>query len=154
MSLEIYPELKNNKHPIHSLSVGPILLTIPQYFTFTIVPINRETLTNQTQIDEAIADNMTIWTENNQTYAASRYMLNFSEIGAANNNLFFRVTIWIYSFILKFVPSIVLIFFTGFLIHALYKAEERSSRLKNRRGNQTQRQQIPQQPPPSPLKGK
>ena len=71
-----------------------------------------------------------------------------------DDQLLFRFTIWLYSFILKFIPSIVLTIFTGepvnpavkggfclhfqfclgFLIHALYKAEERSARLKNGRG--------------------
>ena len=43
----------------------------------------------------------------------------------------FSLTIWLYSFMLKLIPSIVLTIFTGFLIHELYKAEERSARLKN-----------------------
>ena len=42
----------------------------------------------------------------------------------------FSLTIWLYSFMLKLIPSIVLTIFTGFLIHELYKAEERSARLK------------------------
>ena len=43
----------------------------------------------------------------------------------------FSLTIWLYSFMLKLIPSIILIIFTGFLIIELYKAEERSARLKN-----------------------
>ena len=54
-----------------------------------------------------------------------------SDLGAKNDKLLFRLTVWLYSFIIKFVPSIVLTVFTGFLIQALYKAEERSARLKN-----------------------
>lgn len=42
----------------------------------------------------------------------------------------YRMNICLYSFILKLVPSVVLTVITGFLIHALYKAEERSARLK------------------------
>ena len=43
----------------------------------------------------------------------------------------FSLTIWLYSFMLKLIPSIILTIFTGFLIVELYKAEERSARLKN-----------------------
>ena len=50
----------------------------------------------------------------------------------------------LYSFILKLVPCIVLTVITGFLIHALYKAEERSARLKN--GNMYRRPSEPPQP--------
>ena len=47
-----------------------------------------------------------------------------------NNMLLYTVNMWLYSFVLKVVPCFVLTVFTGFLIRALYKAEERSARLK------------------------
>ena len=59
------------------------------------------------------------------------YSVLCSKLGLKHEQLLFRLTIWIYSFIIKFVPSVVLTVFTGILIHALYKAEERSARLKN-----------------------
>ena len=61
----------------------------------------------------------------------TQYYINLSELATKNNMLLFRINIWIYSFILKLVPSIVLTVITGFLIQALYKADRRSARLKN-----------------------
>ena len=40
------------------------------------------------------------------------------------------INLWLYSLVLKVVPCFVLTVFTGFLVKALYKAEERSARLK------------------------
>lgn len=75
-----------------------------------------------------------IWAEKNYM----KYYMDYSDLALEDNKLFFRLTMWLYSFILKFIPSIALTVVTGFLIHALYKAEERSARLKNGRGGQQQ----------------
>ena len=51
-------------------------------------------------------------------------------LGKDNNMMLYMVNMWLYSVVLKVVPCFVLTVFTGFLIRALYKAEERSARLK------------------------
>ena len=120
----------------HFLSVGPIILSIPQYFALNI-RTHEDKQTNKTQ-----------------------YYMHYEAEGDENgNHFFFRLTLWMYSFILKFIPSIILTVFTGFLIHALYKAEERSARLKQSRGRNNEHQvaqpqqqpatQPPQQQPPA-----
>ena len=44
------------------------------------------------------------------------YSVNWSEMAKLHKYLLFRINIWTYSFILKFVPSIILTVITGFLI--------------------------------------
>ena len=75
-------------------------------------------------------------------FNCSQYALNDD----GTPGFLFSLTIWVYSFMLKLIPSIVLTIFTGFLIHELYKAEERSARLKNGAGvvTQTRTPQGPQ----------
>lgn len=117
-----------------SAYVGPVILTIPQYITFTIKSLlvvqeeNRSFLgldtANYTGEEEWVARNIT------------KYYIHFSDLAEERNGLLFRLTLWVYSFILKLVPSIILTVITGFLIQALYKAEERSARLKTGRGIQ------------------
>ena len=155
------------------VTVGPILLTIPQYFAFTIRPhkpcdIDISDLNQTTIEDYKQNSSISFHTDgNNRTciYSEIIYVVQISDFGRQNSLFFFRFTVWLYSFILKFVPSIVLTVFTGFLIHALYKAEERSARLKQTRrtnvgggppgGPQQQVLQQPQvQSPPSPPIGK
>merc|ERR1719270_570966 len=58
------------------------------------------------------------------------YSVYWSQMALSHNRILFRINIWTYSFLLKLVPSIILTVITGFLIKALYKAEERSARLK------------------------
>ena len=41
------------------------------------------------------------------------------------------MNMWMYSFILKFIPAVILTVITGLLIHAIYKADRKSARLKN-----------------------
>ena len=156
------------------VTVGPILLTIPQYFAFTIRPhkpcdIDVNDLNQTTIEDYKQNSSISFHTDgNNRTciYSEIIYVVQISDFGQQNNHFFFGFTVWLYSFILKFVPSIVLTVFTGFLIHALYKAEERSARLKQTRrtnvgagppGGLQQQQQVQHlqvQSPPSPPIGK
>ncbi len=82
-----------------------MFLTIPNYFAITIKEHE---------------------TENNSTI----YIIGASEVAMAHNRLLERLNIWLYSFVLKVIPCCVLTSFTGFLIWALMKAEERSARLK------------------------
>ena len=147
-------------------TVGPILLTIPQYFAFTIKDHCKVNLNQTTIEDYKQNSSISFHTDgNNRTciYSQLVYLVHYSDFGQRNEYFFFRFTVWLYSFILKFVPSIVLTVFTGFLIHALYKAEERSARLKQTRrtnvgagppGPQQQVQQPQVQSPPSPPIGK
>ena len=106
------------------------------FFTFTI---DEYSVTkNVTLFSEPVGNSTLFWPNpDNATWTSTisitKYFVNFSSLAQAQEQLLFRLTIWLYSFILKFIPSIVLTIFTGFLIHALYKAEERSARLKNGR---------------------
>ncbi len=59
------------------------------------------------------------------------YFVNWSPLALQNDRLLFRMNIWLYAFILKLIPCIVLTVITGILIRALYKADRRSARLKN-----------------------
>ena len=43
----------------------------------------------------------------------------------------YTMNMWMYSFILKFIPAVILTVITGLLIHAIYKADRKSARLKN-----------------------
>ena len=93
--------------------VVPIFLTIPNYFAMQI---------------KAVSDD-----------SPTVYIVSWSPWSQMYNRLLFRTNIWLYSFILKLVPCIALTIITGFLIRALYKAEERSARLKNGMHNATYR---------------
>ncbi len=98
--------------------VGPLILSIPNFFSVEIF-----------RVDEV----MDVGTEQrNITY----YLLDLSAIARMNGSFLYRMNIWIYSFILKLVPCIALTILTGGLVRELYKAEERSARLKN--GGQSQ----------------
>ena len=129
--------------------MGPIILSIPQYFALNIrTHEDKQPLHDQNEIDAA----MNVWTDEktNQTYSIkTQYYMHYIAEGDENgNHFFFRLTLWMYSFVLKFIPSIILTVFTGFLIHALYKAEERSARLKQSRGRNNDHQVAqPQQQP-------
>ena len=79
----------------------PVFLTIPNFFAMSIVADTEKT-------------NTTIYT-----------------IRMTEDDFLFKMTFILYSVILKLVPCIVLTIITGCLIRALYKAEERSARLKN-----------------------
>ena len=56
--------------------------------------------------------------------------MDHSCLAQAEDHLLGTINLWLYSLVLKVVPCFVLTVFTGFLIKALYKAEERSARLK------------------------
>lgn len=118
-----------------SFSVGPVIISIPSYLTFTIDHVWY--LKNVTTDSLEMSTGNYIKDYGNGTYMAelnmTKHYLNFSQLAHQNEKLLFRLTVWLYSFIIKLIPSIVLTIFTGFLIHALYKAEERSARLKNGR---------------------
>lgn len=120
-----------------SFPVGPVIITIPSYFTFTIDHITflKNVTTTADYLDKSTGNYLEDF--GNGTYIAemniTKHYLHFSEIAQQQHKLLFRLTVWLYSFIIKLIPSIVLTIFTGFLIHALYKAEERSARLKNGR---------------------
>nr|XP_040569440.1 G-protein coupled receptor dmsr-1-like [Lepeophtheirus salmonis] len=60
------------------------------------------------------------------------YVLDWSEIATAHNKLLYRINIWLYTFLLKLIPCVILTIITGWLIKALYIAEERSARLKEK----------------------
>lgn len=51
-------------------------------------------------------------------------------LAEADDFLLDTINLWLYSLVLKVLPCFVLTIITGFLIKALYKAEERSARLK------------------------
>ena len=51
-------------------------------------------------------------------------------LAEADDFLLDTINPWLYSLVLKVLPCFVLTIITGFLIKALYKAEERSARLK------------------------
>ena len=59
-----------------------------------------------------------------------QYITDHSCLAKADDHLLGTINLWLYSLVLKVVPCFVLTVFTGFLIKALYKAEERSARLK------------------------
>ncbi|XP_040569528.1 G-protein coupled receptor dmsr-1 [Lepeophtheirus salmonis] len=102
----IYCTLQRCKVMLFLAYIIPVFLCIPNYIATTI---NKKT--NQGKII---------------------YVLDWSEIATAHNKLLYRINIWLYTFLLKLIPCIVLTIITGWLIKALYKAEERSARLKNR----------------------
>ncbi len=83
--------------------------------------------------------------ENGVKHNASMYVMGWSKNAKTEDNeiekFLYRMNIWLYSVILKLVPCIVLTVITGFLIRALYKAGERSARLKN--GNMYRRPSAP-----------
>ncbi|XP_059088552.1 G-protein coupled receptor dmsr-1-like isoform X2 [Tigriopus californicus] len=103
----IYCTMERCKIVILCAYVFPFFLTIPNYLAMTI----------KTNVPKGTN--------------ATKYYVNWSEMANANDKLLYRANIWLYSFILKLVPCIVLTLITGFLIRVLYKAEERSARLKN-----------------------
>lgn len=107
----IYCTMERCKIVILCAYVFPFFLTIPNYLAMTI----------KTNVPKGTN--------------ATTYLLNWSEMANANDKLLYRANIWLYSFILKLVPCIVLTLITGFLIRVLYKAEERSARLKNGGGH-------------------
>ena len=43
----------------------------------------------------------------------------------------YTMNMWMYTFILKFIPAVILTVITGLLIHAIYKADRKSARLKS-----------------------
>ena len=121
-----------------------MILTIPSYFTFTIKEHPRKYFYNETvgandlELQNAMETNYTnYWQTGNDTWLikknSSQYYMYYSDYAHEDGNpgFLFSLTIWLYSFMLKLIPSIILTIFTGFLIVELYKAEERSARLKN-----------------------
>ena len=62
--------------------------------------------------------------------AAVQYITGRSCLAEADDFLLDTINLWLYSLVLKVLPCFVLTIITGFLIKALYKAEERSARLK------------------------
>ena len=64
------------------------------------------------------------------------YLVNFSQLAQRDGQVtwLYTVNIWIYSFILKFIPSVILTVITGLLIRGIYKADRRAERLKNNNG--------------------
>ena len=126
----------------YSFSVGPVILTIPSYFTFTIKPhqyfYNETVGANDVELQNAMKTNYTdYWKTDNNTWLmlknSTQYYMYYSDYAHEDGKpgFLFSLTIWLYSFMLKLIPSIILTIFTGFLIVELYKAEERSARLKN-----------------------
>ena len=80
-------------------AVGPVILTIPSYFTFTIAQRTGEVNVTMTDPDEAMealranlpnvwttADNLT-WTTTNIT----KYYMHFSDLAKERDNLLFRL---------------------------------------------------------------
>ena len=121
-----------------------MILTIPSYFTFTIKQhprlyfFNETVGANDVELQNAMETNYTdYWQTGNDTWLmlknSTQYYMTFSDYAIEDGapGFLFSLTIWLYSFMLKLIPSIILTIFTGFLIVELYKAEERSARLKN-----------------------
>ncbi|XP_040573094.1 G-protein coupled receptor dmsr-1 [Lepeophtheirus salmonis] len=102
----IYCTLGRCKIMLFLAYVIPVFLCIPNYIATTI---NKKT--NQGKVI---------------------YVLDWSDIATAHNKLLYRINIWLYTFILKLIPCIILTIITGWLIKALYKVEERSARLRSR----------------------
>jgi len=91
--------------------VGSLLLSVPYYLTLEI---------EESVIEESQEDGSKI--------NATIYRLAFSDLALMKDELLYRFTICLYLIVLKVGPCVVLTALTGLLIHAMYKAEERSAR--------------------------
>ena len=111
--------------------IVPIFLSIPNMISLAIKPRFNETNCEMTMAIEAMGKRL-------ELEETEQYVIGHSCLAKANNYFLSKLNIWIYSFLLKVVPCIVLTVFTGFLIKELCKSKQRSVRFSTWR--QTDRQ--------------
>lgn len=91
--------------------VIPIFLTIPNYFEFHVASVPN--------LDEDTGLCQTL------------YYVKYRD-DDEDEQKFFQLNLWLYGFMLKLVPCLVLTVFTASLIRAMYQAEEHNRKLKLR----------------------
>ena len=111
--------------------IVPVFLTIPNMLALAIKPRFSETNCGLTNGIKAMGKRL-------ELEETEQYIISHSCMAKANNYFLSKLNIWIYSFLLKVVPCIVLTIFTGFLIMELFKSKQRSVRFSSWR--QTDRQ--------------
>lgn len=104
--------------------IVPIFLSIPNMMALAIKPRFNETNSKMTMAIEATGKRF-------ELEGTEQYIIGHSCLAKANNYFLSRLNIWIYSFLLKVVPCIVLTIFTGFLIMELFKSKQRSVRFSS-----------------------
>ncbi len=114
-------------------TVGPILLSIPNYLNTAIVsvpssppPPSPSPPSNSSSGAAAAAAAAAV--------ASKIYVVALSDL-SKTHEIFYRFNMVLYLIILKIVPCAALTTLTGLLIHAMYKAEERSARSVQEMGN-------------------
>ena len=108
--------------PLSIITVVPIFLTLPNLFSITIREVSIPLKDEYGNVTSYASIYVMSW---------SKDVISKSETVNSINTILFHFNMWLYSVILKLVPCIVLTIITIFLILELYKAGERSQRLRN-----------------------
>ena len=77
--------------------------------------------------------------EDGETCYTMYHMVIAVDSETMDSQLLFSLTMWLYSVLLKLVPCLVLTIFTASLIRAMYKAVEKSGKLKGGEEGKTAR---------------